>query len=296
MSSPVSILKGAESQPLLRQIAVIGAGTIGCGVAQMAAQSGFDTMIVDVSQEVLEHARRNIEAGIRMKRLIGKDTAQTTAPMRFTTDYSHISTAGFVVENVTENWEIKRSVYLELDRVCTPQTVIAANTSVIPITRLASLMRKPERVVGIHFMNPVPLVKAVEVIRAVHTSEATLETTRSLLQSLGKEWIEVSDSPGFISNRILMLAVNEAVFALQEQVAAPEAIDRIFTECFGHKMGLLETADLIGLDTVLLSLEELYIAFLDPKFRPCPLLRQMVWSGRCGRKSGQGFFRYDTPE
>lgn len=296
MSSSASVLKEPERETSLRRIAVIGAGTIGCGVAQAAAESGFDTTVLDISQDVLEQARQNIKAGIRMTRLLGKAKNQPAAPMRFTADYAHISTADFVVENVTESWEIKRSVYVELDRVCAPHSVIAANTSVIPITRLASLMRKPERVVGIHFMNPVPLVMAVEVIRGVQTSAETLEITRNFLESLGKEWIEVNDAPGFISNRILMLAVNEAIFALQEQVATPEAIDKIFTGCFGHKMGLLATADLIGLDTVLLSLEELYSAFLDPKFRPCPLLRQMVWSGRCGRKSGHGFFRYDTPE
>src|SRR5579864_9063044 len=234
MSLHAPMVTESEPESVLRRIAVIGAGTIGCGVAQATAESGFDTTVLDISRDALEQATQNIKAGVRMKRLLGKDTNHATASMRFTTDYAHVSTADFVVENVTENWEIKRNVYVELDRVCAPHTVIAANTSVVPITRLASLMQKPDRVVGIHFMNPVALVNTVEVIRGVLTSEETLAITRSFLGLLGKEWIEVNDAPGFVSNRVLMLAVNEAIFALQEQVATPEAIDKIFTGCFGH--------------------------------------------------------------
>jgi 3-hydroxybutyryl-CoA dehydrogenase len=280
-----------------QQFAVIGAGVIGSGVAQTAAQSGFETIVLDISREALHRTRSAMKSFSRMQQLMGKRRGRGPSAaldaIRFTTDYADLAQADFVVENVTENWETKREVYLQLDRICRRDTIFAVNSSVIPITRLASLVTEPSRVLGIHFMNPVPLIDTVEMIRGALTSEETLEKTRTLLAHLGKRWVEVNDSPGFISNRVLMLAVNEAVFALHEQVATAEDIDRVFTACFGHKMGLLATADLIGLDTVLLSIEELYSAFNDPKFRPCPLLRQMVWSGRCGRKSGRGFFEYD---
>jgi len=180
-----------------------------------------------------------------------------------------------------------------MEENCPPRTIFSSNTSAIPITRLAQVTKRPSQVIGTHFMNPVPLKPVVEVIRGFHTSNETIQATLDLLASMGKEGVLVNDSPGFVSNRVLMLTVNEAIFLLQDQVATAEDIDHIFRSCFGHKMGPLETADLIGLDTILYSLEVLYENFNDPKFRPSPLLRKLVAAGLHGRKSGRGFYSYD---
>jgi 3-hydroxybutyryl-CoA dehydrogenase len=220
------------------------------------------------------------------------DAKEIISLIEFTTDQRLLSEADFVIENVTEKWEIKKQVYEQIDSICPPHCVFAANTSAIPITRIASATRRAPQVLGIHFMNPVPLKSTVEVIRGYHTSEQTLETALALLARMGKTGIVVNDSPGFVSNRVLMLTINEAIFLLQEGVASAEDIDTIFKNCFGHKMGPLETGDLIGLDTILYSLEVLYEAFNDSKFRPCPLLKKMVDAGLHGRKSGAGFYKY----
>jgi 3-hydroxybutyryl-CoA dehydrogenase len=209
-----------------------------------------------------------------------------------TTDYSRLSDVDFVVENITEKWELKKEIYPKLDEICAPDVVFAANTSAISITRLASLTNRPEQVLGMHFMNPVPMKPTVEVIRGWHTTDTTLDTALTLLADMGKEGIVVADAPGFVSNRVLMLTVNEAIHLVAERVATAEEVDRIFKSCFGHKMGPLETADLIGLDTILYSVEVLYESFNDGKYRPCPLLKQMVDAGLHGRKSGQGFYTY----
>jgi 3-hydroxybutyryl-CoA dehydrogenase len=203
-----------------------------------------------------------------------------------------LDSADFVVENVTEKWDIKKEVYAQLDAICPERTVFAANTSAIPITRIASATKRAKNVIGMHFMNPVPMKSMVEVIRGYHTSDATIEIAKSFLAQMGKECIIVNDSPGFVSNRVLMLTINEAIFLLQERVASASDVDKIFKTCFGHKMGPLETADLIGLDTILLSIEVLYESFQDSKYRPCPLLKQMVEAGLYGQKSKQGFYVY----
>ena len=278
-----------------QHVGVIGAGVMGTGVAQSLAQSGHHVALLDISQDRLERARGDILQHVRFQRFF-KSTPHADAPetvvarVRFTLDYAPLADADFVIENVTEDWDIKRSVYMRLDTVCPDRCVFAANTSALPITRLASLTRRPDRTIGMHFMNPVPLKSMVEVIRGYHTSDDTLEKTRTLLRTMGKDCIVVGDSPGFVSNRVLMLTINEAVFLMHEQVATAADIDRIFKECFGHKMGPLETADLIGLDTVLLSIQVLYDSFNDSKFRPCPLLRKMVDAGLTGRKTGRGFY------
>lgn len=255
-------------------------------------------MLVDVSQEILDQARESIRNSIRFQGLFTKDKktnnlGEVLERISLTTDASVLADADFVIENVTEKPDVKKEVYSAIDRICPDRTIFGANTSAITITQIASLTKRPAQVIGIHFMNPVPLKTTVEVIRGFHTSDETLEHTRRLLSQMGKECVVVKDSPGFVSNRVLMLTVNEAIFLLQEKAAKAEEIDRIFTACFGHKMGPLATADLIGLDTVLYSLEVLYDAFADSKYRACPLLRKMVDAGLYGRKSGQGFYKYD---
>lgn len=280
-------------------IGVVGAGVMGRGLAQDLAQTGHRVILLDVSDEVLGRAGEEIRRNVRFRGLLDKDKSRPAEKSEVvlgritpTTDFGLLGRADFVIENVTERWDVKAEVYRRMDAACPPPCVFAANTSAIPITRLASLTARPARVIGMHFMNPVPQKKTVEVIRGYHTSDETLETARALLARMGKDCIVVNDSPGFVSNRVLMLTVNEAVFLLHERVAAAEEIDGIFKSCFGHKMGPLETADLIGLDTILLSLEVLYESFNDSKYRPCPLLRQMVDAGLWGRKSGQGFYHY----
>ena len=281
----------------IQVVGVVGAGVMGSGVSQNLAQTGHRVILLDVWQEILEHAKSEIKENIRLQSLFTKNEKaespdEVLRQITFSSDYQLLSNVGFVIENVTEKWEIKKKVYVQLDAICPEQCIFAANTSAIPITRLASVTRRAPKVIGMHFMNPVPLKPMVEVIRGVHTSDETVETAKRLLAQMGKEWILVNDSPGFISNRVLMLTINEAVYLLQEQVASVADVDRIFKTCFGHKMGPLETADLIGLDTVLYSIEVLYESFNDSKYRPCPLLKKMVDAGLYGQKSGQGFYTY----
>jgi 3-hydroxybutyryl-CoA dehydrogenase len=280
----------------VQTVGVIGAGVMGSGVAQTLAGAGLRVLLLDVSGAALDKALVEIGRNVRFNKLFrkeeGPDSADTLSRITPGTDFSVLEKADFVIENVTENESIKEKVYRQMDPVCPPQCIFAANTSAIPITRIASWMQRPERVLGMHFMNPVPLKMTVEVIRGHHTSQETLDTAKDLLSRVGKECVVVNDSPGFVSNRVLMLTINEAIFLLQENVAATHDIDRIFKSCFGHTMGPLETADLIGLDTILFSLEVLYENFHDGKYRACPLLRKMVDAGLHGRKNGQGFYTY----
>jgi 3-hydroxybutyryl-CoA dehydrogenase len=280
----------------IERVGVVGAGVMGSGVAEALARTGHQVVLVDVADEALERARSSIASSLRMARLFEKgppiDSAEVLSAVHMTTDYAELAAVDFVVENTVEKWEVKREVYPRLDAICRADAVFAANTSCTSITRLASTTHRADRIVGLHFMNPVPQKPTAEVIRGFHTSAATLDRTRELLAGMGKDCIVVSDSPGFVSNRVLMLTINEAVYLVQENVAEPRDIDRLFTSCFGHKMGPLETADLIGLDTILYSVEVLYESFSDSKFRPCPLLRKMVDAGLLGRKSKHGFYEY----
>ncbi|WP_354642976.1 3-hydroxyacyl-CoA dehydrogenase family protein [Kitasatospora camelliae] len=283
----------------IHTVGVVGAGVMGTGLAQALAQSGHRVLLVDRTEEILEGAERKIREGLRFGRLLGakgprEDRDTVLKRITFTTAYEGFEEADFVIENITEDWGLKQGVYRRLDAVCPPRTVFAANTSVIPITRIGAATSRPDRVLGMHFMNPVPMKPTVEMIRGHHTSAGTVDTARTLLAQLGKEGILVEDSPGFVTNRVLMLTVNEAVYLVHEGVAGAEEVDRIFKTCFGHTMGPLETADLIGLDTILQSVEGLYAAFSDSKYRPCPLLVRMVDAGLLGRKSGQGFYSYAT--
>ena len=283
-------------------IGVVGAGVMGSGVAQNLAQTGHRVVLVDIVQKQLDRAAGEIRQNIRMQGFFRKSEAGGSSPVgadealsriTMTTDFEALAEVDFLVENVVEKWPVKEEVYRRIDPLCRPDCVFAVNTSAISITRVGSVTERPDRVVGMHFMNPVPLKPLVEVIRGHHTSEETLEKARAFLAGMGKDCIVVNDMPGFVSNRVLMLTVNEAIFLVQDQVASAQDVDRLFKGCFGHKMGPLETGDLIGLDTILDSLDVLYESYNDSKFRPCPLLKKMVYAGLLGRKSGEGFYRYD---
>jgi len=277
-------------------IGVVGAGVMGVGVAQNLAQTGHQVILVDREKSIVEGALELIERNCRFSRLMGGpalDSAEVLSRISTGVGVQAVAGADIVIENVTENWDIKRAVYEELDAVCGSATVFVVNTSAIPITKVAAVTSRPTQVVGVHFMNPVPAKPAVELIPGFHTSAETIERTKSLLTAMGKTAIEVKDSCGFVSNRVLMLTVNEAAYLVYEGVASAAAVDEVFRSCFGHPMGPLETADLIGVDTILYSVEVLYEHYADSKYRPCPLLRQMTDAGLHGRKSGRGFHDYD---
>jgi 3-hydroxybutyryl-CoA dehydrogenase len=270
-------------------IGVIGAGVIGRGVAQTLLASGHRVSLVDQDPAALDQAVDSIKTWHRFARLYtGHPVTCTQADILdrlcLSTDIEAVAGADLVIENVTE----------ALDSICRPECILSANTSAISITLLASAVQRPDRFVGLHFMNPAPIKRIVEVIQGYHTSAATMTWIARFLGDMDHETVIVRDSPGFVSNRVLMLTINEAIFLLHEHVAAPEDVDRMFKLGFGHKMGPLETADLIGLDTVLHSIKVLHQSFGDSKYRPCPLLEQMVAAGMLGRKSGQGFHVYGS--
>ena len=279
-------------------VAVIGAGVMGTGVAHNMAQYGISTNVVDISQSQLDKCRQMIEANLRLYNFHPQhkkkthSTAEIMENIRFTTELDDIVECDLVIENITEDIEKKNALYTRMNTICGASTVFGVNTSAISITALSKLMRHPENVVGVHFMNPVPLMHTVELIRGVHTAERTLNIFHHLFAQLNKTGIVVNDSPGFVTNRAMMIFVNEAIFMVQEQIARAEDIDSFFKTCFGHKMGPLQTADLIGLDTILQSLQVLYESFNDDKYRPSFLLKKMVDAGYLGVKSGQGFYRY----
>ena len=279
----------------MSRVGVLGAGVMGQGVAESLGHAGHEVVLVDVGPEPLEAARVQIERDARMSRMLSgptMDAEQVLAAITFSTSVNDLQDTDFVVENITENWEAKRALYADVDRVCAPDTIYVANTSAIPITRIAGATRRPDKVVGVHFMNPVPHKPVVELIPGLHTSDDTIERTRRLLATLGKTPVSVKDSCGFVSNRVLMLTVNEAAFLVHEGVADAAGVDEVFRGCFGHPMGPLQTADLIGIDTILYSIEVLHEHYGDSKYRPCPLLKQMTAAGLLGRKSGQGFYCY----
>lgn len=282
---------------LLKKIGVVGAGVMGRGVALNFSMFGYKVTLLDLSEEILENCRQELLKDLRFQGLINPklkvdNIEEVLSNIDFSTEMSVLKDADYIVENVVEKWDVKEEVYRSIDRICPPHCIFAANTSVISITRIAAVTSRPSSVVGIHFMNPVPLKRVVEVIKAYHTSDKTLETTNDLLVKIGKEPVLVNDWPGFVSNRVLMLTVNEAIYLVQDGVADAKKVDKIFKGCFEHKMGPLETADMIGLDTILYSIEMLYESFSDSKYRPCPLLVKMVNAGLLGRKSGQGFYDY----
>lgn len=281
-----------------KTVGVVGAGVMGSGLAQTLAQKGFRVVLIDISEAALKSSEDNIRRNIRFSAFYAADKSKledidvVMSRIEFTTDYSQLKDAYYVVENASEKWEVKQSVYPLIDKYAPEDTVVAADTSCFPITKLGALTNRPDKIIGMHFMNPVPMKATVEVIKGYHTSEETIKTGLDFLARIGKEGIVVNDSPGFVSNRVLMLTINEAICLVYEGVATPHQVDEIFRKCFGHKMGPLETGDLIGLDTILYSIEVLWESYNDSKYRPCPLLKKMVDAGLLGRKSGEGFFKY----
>ncbi|PJI10383.1 3-hydroxybutyryl-CoA dehydrogenase [Clostridium sp. CT7] len=281
----------------MKNIGVIGAGVIGKGVAQTFSQKGFYVNLIDVSDEILSQAKETIQNNVRLQNLFCKNKMENNyedvlSRINFTTDYNSIKNSDFVVENVTEKWNIKKAVYEKIDKICPSNCIFMVNTSCISITKIAALTKRQSKIIGAHFMNPVPMKDTVETIRGLNTSDETIKKVEELFSDINKKCILVNDYPGFVSNRISHVFMNEAAFVVQDGVATPEKVDKIFKNCFGHKMGPLETADLIGLDTVMNSLDILFESYQDPKFRCCPLIRKMVYGGACGRKTGKGFYKY----
>jgi 3-hydroxybutyryl-CoA dehydrogenase len=279
------------------KIGVIGAGTIGTGAITDLVLHGLNAVAVDISDHALRKAEAEVLKNIRFAPLFSKALPRVSPDeargrMTFSTELKDLAGCEMIIENIPEKWELKEPVYRQLDAILPPEVCVGANTSCTSITRLAALTHRPAQVIGLHLMNPVHLMPTVEVIRGFHTSDRTVELLLALFAQLHKQAIVVADLPGFVSNRISHLFMNEAAFVLQDQVSTAEDIDRIFKQCFGHKMGPLETADLIGLDTVVNSLDVLYESFQDPKYRCCPLLRKLVDAGHLGRKTGRGFHIY----
>jgi len=280
----------------MNKIAVIGAGTMGNGIAHVFSQHDFKVTLVDVKQEFLDRAmdtiKKNMGRELKKERISQEKMDASLANITTSTSLDDVAGAELVIEAATENLDIKLDLFEKLDKVCAPDVILATNTSSLPITRVASATKRPDKVIGMHFMNPVPMMKLVEVIRGMATSDETFKTVEGIALKLGKAPVEVNDYPGFIANRILLPMINEAVFALYEGVGTAEAIDNVMKLGMAHPMGPLTLADFIGLDVCLAILEVMHEGFGDPKYRPCPLLIKMVQAGYLGRKTGRGFYDY----
>ncbi len=278
----------------IRTVAVLGAGTMGNGIAHVFARCGYNVILRDVEESFLARARdtieKNLDREVKKGKVAEEDKSKILTRIHATTDFAQISRADFAVEAVPERLDLKLSVLREADKVLRPEVILASNTSSISVTTLAAATARPDRFIGMHFMNPVPVMVLVEVIRALQTSDETFHTTMALCERLEKKPVAVNDAPGFVSNRVLLPMINEAAFAVMEGVATAEAVDAIMKLGMNHPMGPLELADFIGLDVCVNILDVLYEGFGDPKYRACPLLRKMVAAGWMGRKSGHGFY------
>ena len=278
-------------------IGIIGAGHMGCDLAFDIASNGIPVILKDISSDVVSQVEKRLKSTFLQVKQHRKETKikpfdEIVSLIHCTCNYDKFHELTFLFENANENWEVKKYIYTEINEVCSSDTIIGINTSCISITKLASLLNNPDKVIGTHFMNPVPLKSIVELIIGCKTSENTKNQTMDFLQQINKSSLIVNDFPGFVSNRISHLFMNEAFFVVQDNIADPHTVDEIFKQGYGHKMGPLETADLIGLDVVLDSLLVLYDSYKDTKYRPCPLLVKMVYAGLKGYKSGEGFFKY----
>ena len=278
-------------------IGIVGAGQMGNGIAQVAAMSGLQVIMSDIRDEFVQRGLQNIikllSRNVEKGRISDEEKEATLGRVQTTVDMAKLSGCDFVIEAATESEEIKFGIFRDLDEICRPEVVLATNTSSIPIGRIASQTKRPEKIIGMHFMNPVPLMQLVEIIPGLITSEKTFKITWALAVKFGKTPVKASDYPAFIANRILMPMINEAIFCLYHGVGARDDIDTVMKLGMNHPMGPLALADLIGLDTCLAIMETLYKGFSDSKYRPCPLLRQYVEAGRLGRKTGRGFYEYD---
>jgi 3-hydroxybutyryl-CoA dehydrogenase len=277
-------------------VAVIGAGIMGCDLALDLASHGYTVLLKDLIDDVLKDAEKKIRKNYMVVKLMKKEFSVSLedilSRIQLVKDYKDFPRAGVIIENISEDFAKKKIVYSDLADIYPGDVLIGVNTSCIQISKIAALLSHPENVIGMHFLNPVPLKNLVEVIQAPSTSNQTLQKTKNFLRTLNKTWVLVKDSPGFVTNRVLMLMINECIWVVHDGIAKPQDVDKIFKLGFGHKMGPLATADLIGLDTIRDSLLVLHESFGDPKFLPCPLLQKMVEKGNLGKKSGRGFYEY----
>ena len=280
----------------IQRVGVIGAGTMGNGIAHVFARSGYEVVLCDLEPKFLDRAlaviAKNLDREVAKAKITEAQKSDALERIVTATDLAQLAACDFILEAASEKLDVKSELFRELDRICRPDIILASNTSSISITKLAATTARPQKVIGMHFFNPVPVMKLVEVVRGLATSDETFQTVRELSLKLEKTPVEVNDAPGFVSNRVLMPLLNEAMYAVMEGVATPEAVDEVFKLGMAHPMGPLALADFIGLDVCLDIMQVLQRGLGDPKYRPCPLLIKMVDAGRLGKKSGQGFYKY----